>query len=147
MIGETNKYLNILLVEDSASDAALIRRGLSQSKIKNQTHWLEDGERAIAYLRQQEPYTKAPRPDLVLLDLNLPRLDGREVLHQIKSDPDLKEIPVIVITTSAAEKDIQQSYLLYANCYIVKPFDVQSFLQMIQTVDSFWLRTAALPSQ
>lgn len=146
MTGTADKPIHILLIEDSASDATLISRVLNQSSYQPQIHWLEDGEQAIAYLKQQAPYSEAPRPSLILLDLNLPGLDGREVLDQVKTDPHLKDIPVIVITTSAAPRDVQQSYALCANCYIVKPFDVQGFLQALQTLDAFWLKTATLPS-
>ncbi|WP_036481395.1 response regulator [Myxosarcina sp. GI1] len=139
------KKLHILLVEDSASDTMLIRRSLQKSNLDYSLYCVEDGEKAIAFLRRQGDYKQAVRPDLIILDLNLPRLDGREVLAEIKNDSVLKRIPVIVMTTSSSEQDIVHSYDLHANCYIVKPFDVHDFMQIADLVEQFWLRTVALP--
>ena len=141
-----NRKLHILLVEDSASDTMLIRRSFARSKLDHTLYCVEDGEKAIAFLKRDGEYKQVTRPDLIILDLNLPRLDGREVLAKIKEDPDLKRIPVIVLTTSNAEQDIMRSYELHANCYIVKPFDVYDFLQIANFIEQFWLRTVTLPS-
>ena len=141
-----NRKLHILLVEDSASDTMLIRRSFARSKLDHTLYCVEDGEKAVAFLKQQVEYEEVVRPDLVILDLNLPRLDGREVLAQIKQDPILKRIPVVILTTSSAEQDVVGSYDLHANCYIVKPFDVYDFLQIANFIEQFWLKTVTLPS-
>ena len=141
-----NRKLHILLVEDSASDTMLIRRSFARSKLDHTLYCVEDGEKAVAFLKQQVEYEGVVRPDLVILDLNLPRLDGREVLAQIKQDPILKRIPVVILTTSSAEQDVVGSYDLHANCYIVKPFDVYDFLQIANFIEQFWLKTVTLPS-
>ena len=141
-----NRKYHVLLVEDSVSDTMLIQRSFARSKLDHTLYCVEDGEKAIAFLKQQVEYKRVVRPDLVILDLNLPRLDGREVLAQIKQDPDLRRIPVIVLTTSSAEQDVISSYELHANCYIVKPFDVYDFLQIANLIEQFWLRTVTLPS-
>ena len=141
-----NRKLNILLVEDSVSDTMLIRRSFARSKLDHTLYCVEDGEKAIAFLKHDGEYRQAKRPDLIILDLNLPRLDGREVLSKIKQDPDLKRIPVVVLTTSNAEQDVLHSYDLHANCYIVKPFDVYDFLQIANFIEQFWLKTVTLPS-
>src|SRR5438067_71755 len=120
--------IDILLVEDSPTDSLLTRRALADAKLVNRLHIVEDGVKALAFLRKQEPYADAPRPDLILLDLNMPRMDGREVLAEIKSDEDLKIIPVIVLTTSSAEEDVLKSYKLHANCYITKPVGFGAFV-------------------
>ncbi|MBE9030523.1 response regulator [filamentous cyanobacterium LEGE 11480] len=137
--------IEILLVEDSPSDATLTMRNLEQSKLTNRVTWLEDGETAMRYLRQTGEYTQSLRPDLVLLDLNLPGLDGREVLHEIKTDPHLRTIPVVVLTTSAREADILAAYEMNVNCYITKPVDIQQFIQVIQLINDFWLTIVKLP--
>lgn len=141
----TDPKIRILLIEDSASDATLLQRSLSESKLTYTLDWIEDGEKAIALLRQQGEYQQAARPDLIILDLNLPRLDGRDVLATIKRDSLLKRIPVIVLTTSNSERDILNSYDLHANCYVVKPFDVDDFMSIARLIEDFWLRTVALP--
>lgn len=142
-----NRKLHILLVEDSASDVMLIRRSFNGSQLDHTLDCVEDGEKAIAFLKQRGEYSQVPRPDLIILDLNLPRLDGREVLTQIKQDPVLKRIPVVVLTTSSAEQDVIRSYDLHANCYIVKPFDVYDFLQVANFIEQFWLKTVTLPNR
>jgi two-component system, chemotaxis family, response regulator Rcp1 len=137
--------VEILLVEDSYSDANLTIKSLSKTSIANNLHWVEDGEAAIEYLRHQGEYITAIRPDLILLDLNLPGLDGREVLAEIKADPDLKRIPVVVLTTSADEQDVLKSYDLNANCYITKPVDIHQFLKIVHLINDFWLVAVKLP--
>ena len=141
----TMKPIEILLVEDSPTDAFLTQQALATGKLLNRLHVVEDGVKAIAFLRRQAPYADAPRPHLILLDLNLPRKDGREVLAEIKEDADLKSIPVIVLTTSNAEKDIARSYALHANCYIAKPVDFASFVDAVTGIETFWFAVVTLP--
>lgn len=141
------RQIEILLVEDSPSDVRLTLAALEQAKITNRVSHVEDGVEAMAYLRRQGTYADAPRPDLVLLDLNLPRKDGREVLEELKSEPDLATIPVVVLTTSKAEQDVLRSYELHANCYISKPVDFVSFLEVIQSIERFWLAVVTLPGR
>jgi CheY-like chemotaxis protein len=138
--------LEILLVEDSPSDVQLTLEALKDAKVLNRLHVARDGVEAIEFLRKQHPHQSAPRPDLILLDLNLPRKDGREVLAEIKNDDSLRTIPVVVLTTSKAEEDVFRSYALQANCYIVKPVDLNSFLGIIQAIESFWLKIVRLPT-
>jgi two-component system, chemotaxis family, response regulator Rcp1 len=137
--------VEILLVEDSPSDAALTVQALEGGRIANNLARVVDGVEALAYLRNQGRYAEAVRPDLIMLDLNLPRKDGREVLRELKSDPSLKLIPVIVLTTSRADKDILQSYELNANCYITKPVDFQQFIEVVKSIENFWLSVVTLP--
>ena len=139
--------IEILLVEDSPTDALLTRQALAGGKLLNRLHVVEDGVKAIAFLRRQPPYGDAPRPKLILLDLNLPRKDGREVLAEIKEDEDLRMIPVIVLTTSNAETDILRSYSLHANCYITKPVDFASFADAVADIETFWFAVVTLPPQ
>ena len=141
-----NCQLHILLVEDSESDTMLIRRSFARSQLDHTLYCVEDGEKAVAFLKHDGEYRQVKRPDLIILDLNLPRLDGREVLAQIKQAPNLKRIPVVILTTSSAEQDVVRSYDLHANCYIVKPFDVYDFLQIVNFIEQFWLKTVTLPS-
>lgn len=141
------RCIEILLVEDSPSDAHLTIKGFQNAKIANNLHWVEDGETAMEFLRQEGEYSNAARPDLILLDLNLPGLDGREVLTEVKSDPDLKRIPVVILTTSTDEHDILRSYNLSANCYVTKPIDVYQFIQVVQLMKDFWLAAVALPRE
>lgn len=141
------RNIEILLVEDSPSDANLTIKGFVNAKIANHLRWVEDGETAMNYLRQEGEFANAPRPDLVLLDLNLPGMDGREVLTEIKSDPSLKLIPVVVLTTSTDEHDVLRSYNLNANCYVTKPLDVYQFIQVIQLIQDFWLAAVRLPPE
>ncbi|HEY9596585.1 MAG TPA: response regulator [Cyanophyceae cyanobacterium] len=140
------RSVEILLVEDSPSDANLTIREFSKAKIANNLHWVEDGETAMEYLRQQGEYAHAPRPDLILLDLNLPGMDGREVLAEVKSDHDLKRIPVVVLTTSNDEQDVLHSYNLNANCYVTKPIDIEQFIHVVQLINEFWLAAVMLPN-
>ncbi len=139
------RHIEILLIEDSPSDANLTIKGFLNAKIANNLRWVEDGESAMNYLQQQGEFADAPRPDLILLDLNLPGMDGREVLTEIKSDPNLKCIPVVVLTTSTDEHDILRSYNLSANCYVTKPLDVYQFIQVVHLIKDFWLAAVALP--
>lgn len=139
--------VSILLVEDSPSDAKLTMKQLKASKIVNEIFWVDNGERALSFLHQQDPYENEDRPDLILLDLNLPGLDGRELLAEVKSDPHLKRIPVIILTTSSNEIDIIESYNLGANCYITKPVDLQQFINVINWVKDFWLVVVKLPPE
>ncbi|MGB7581914.1 MAG: response regulator [Sedimentisphaerales bacterium] len=139
------KPIEILLVEDSPSDAKLTMEALEAGKIANNLNHVEDGVEAINFLRRQGKYAKATRPDLIMLDLNLPRKDGRDVLREMKNDPSLKTIPVIVLTTSHADKDVLQSYEFNANCYITKPVDFEHFIDVVKTIEKFWLTVVTLP--
>lgn len=139
------RAIDILMVDDNPGDARLTVEALKEVELAHQFHWVSDGEDALAYLRRQEPHGQARRPDLILLDLNLPRTDGREVLAEIKSDPRLKQIPVIVLTTSLAEEDINHAYHLSANCYIRKPVTMDQFIQVIASIKHFWCDLASLP--
>jgi len=141
----TAKAIEVLLIEDSPSDAALTIEALQAGKIGNNLNRVADGVEAMAYLRQQGSFAKSPRPDLIMLDLNLPKKDGREVLRELKSDPSLKLIPVIVLTTSRSDKDVLQSYELCANCYITKPVDFQQFIDVVKSIEHFWLSVVMLP--
>jgi chemotaxis family two-component system response regulator Rcp1 len=141
------KPVEILLVEDSPGDANLALEALETSKIRNTVSVVTDGEEAIAFLRGTGKYAGATRPDLILLDLNLPKKDGREVLAEIKADKDLKSIPVVILTTSQAEEDILRSYNLHANCYITKPIDLHQFIGVIRAIEDFWLTIVKLPSK
>ena len=138
--------INILLVEDNPGDVRLTQEAFREGRITVNLDVARDGVEAIAYLRQQVPFSEAITPDLILLDLNLPKRDGREVLAEIKSDPDLKRIPVVVLTTSNAEADILKTYNLHVNCYINKPVDFDRFFEIVQKIEDFWLSTAVLPT-
>ncbi len=139
------KPIEILMIEDSAGDAELMLDFLEQSKVKNRIHWVRDGEAAMAFLHREGEYADKPRPDLILLDLNLPRKDGREVLSEIKADPKLAHIPVVILTSSKSEEDIVRSYRLQANCYITKPVDLEQFGKVVRSIDDFWLSVVRLP--
>ncbi len=140
------KPIEILLIEDNAGDARLAREALRDAKVTNHLTWIADGVEALAYLRREGQFDKAARPDLILLDLNLPRKDGREVLSEIKTDDKLKRIPVVILTTSQAEEDILRAYHLSANCYISKPVDLDQFIKVVRTIEDFWLTIVKLPS-
>jgi chemotaxis family two-component system response regulator Rcp1 len=140
-----SKYLHILLVEDNAGDICLTREALAQTQTPIQLHVATDGVEALDFLRGAAQFHGAPRPDLILLDLNLPRKNGREVLAEIKQDPSLRRIPVVVLTTSTADDDILGSYDLHANSYITKPVDLGRFDEIVQAIDRFWLSTVSLP--
>jgi CheY-like chemotaxis protein len=139
--------VEILLVEDNAGDILLTQEVLREGKVVNRLNIVRDGVEAIEFLRRQGRFAAAPRPDLILLDLNLPRKDGREVLAEVKSDPDLRRIPVVVLTTSKAEEDVLQSYDLHANCYITKPVALEDFINVIRSIEDFWLTIVKLPSE
>ena len=138
--------VEILLVEDTPGDARLAKEALKDAKVRNNLHWVEDGAEAITFLRRQGKYEAAPRPDVILLDLNLPKKDGREVLADIKADGDLKRIPVVVLTVSNAEEDIVKTYNLHANCYIRKPLDLDQFIEVVKAIKDFWLTIVKLPT-
>jgi CheY-like chemotaxis protein len=137
--------IEVLLVEDDPGDVLLTKEAFADNKVKNNLNIVSDGEEAVAYLRRQEPFAEASRPDLVLLDLNLPRKDGREVLKDIKADPDLRSIPVVVLTTSEADEDILHSYDLHANAYVTKPVDFDSFIRIVRQIDDFFVSVVKLP--
>jgi CheY-like chemotaxis protein len=139
------KRTRALLVEDNPGDVDLTREMVEASKVRNVIRNVSDGVEALAYLRREPPYTSATRPDLILLDLNIPKKDGRTVLSEIKQDEDLKDIPVVVLTTSEAESDILKSYQLHANCYITKPVDLGKFTTIIRSIEDFWLTVVKLP--
>jgi two-component system, chemotaxis family, response regulator Rcp1 len=139
------KPINILLVEDNPGDADLAREALESSKFNNNLQVVDDGEKAMAFLHREGPYSDAPRPDLILLDLNLPKKDGRQVLAEIKADPQLMRIPVVILTTSRAEEDVLKTYNLHANCYITKPIDLNQFLHVVRSIEDFWLSIVVLP--
>ena len=143
---ELGRPVEILLVEDNPGDVRLTREALVDGKVWNNLHHAADGVEALDFLRQQGKHTSAPRPDMILLDLNLPRKSGREVLADIKADPTLRSIPVVVLTTSKAEEDVLESYGLHANCYIVKPIDLDQFIRVVQSIESFWLCIVRLPT-
>jgi len=144
--GEEVTPIEILLVEDSPGDIRLTREALRDAKVQNTLHVASDGIEATSFLWRHGKHANAPRPDLILLDLNLPKKGGREVLQEIKQDPGLKSIPVVILTTSEAEEDILRSYQLHANCYITKPVDLNQFLKVVKTIDNFWLAIVKLPS-
>lgn len=138
--------IEILLVEDRASDVRLTQEALREAKVQNTLHVTRDGVEAMQFLKREEQYSDAPRPDLILLDLNLPKKDGREVLAEIKADPGLKTIPIVVLTTSGAEGDIVRSYELHANAYITKPVDMAQFITVVNAVEDFWFTIVKLPN-
>ena len=142
-----NKPIEILLIEDNAGDARLAREALRDGKVANNLSWVPDGVEALAFLRREGKHLSAPRPDLILLDLNLPRKDGREVLSEIKADDRLKRIPVVILTTSQAEEDILKAYHLNANCYISKPVDLDQFIKVVKCIEDFWLTIVKLPTE
>jgi chemotaxis family two-component system response regulator Rcp1 len=139
-------FINILLVEDNPADARLIKEVFKDTKIKNELYVVKDGVDAMALLNQENEYANIPRPDVILLDLNLPRKDGREVLKELKEDDTLKSVPIVVLTTSSAEEDIIRTYNNHANCYITKPVDFDQFLKVINAIEDFWLTVVSLPS-
>ena len=142
---ERNGPIEILLVEDNPGDVRLTKEALKEGKVYSNLHWVKDGVEALEFLRKQGKYKGTPRPDIILLDLNLPKKDGREVLQDIKNDNDLKRIPVVILTTSKAEEDVLRSYDLHANCYVTKPVDLDKFIVVVQSIDRFWLTVVTLP--
>jgi CheY-like chemotaxis protein len=146
MVGQrTVGTIDILMVEDDPGDVRLTREALKGSKLLHSLNVVEDGVAALDYLRRNPPYRDAVRPDLVLLDLNLPRKDGREVLAAMKQDPALRAIPVVILTTSQAEEDVLRAYNLNANCYVTKPVDFDQFMRIVRTIEEFWLNVVTLP--
>ena len=141
----TGNLIHILLVEDSPTDVMLTREAMDQYKLANPLDIVEDGIEAMEYLRQEGRFKDAPRPGLVILDLNLPRKNGREVLYEMKSDPHLRNIPVVVLTTSKSEEDVIKSYCLHANCYITKPVDFARFIDVVRMINDFWFGVVTLP--
>ncbi len=141
------REIEILLIEDNPGDARLTIEALKEAKVRNKLNHLADGIEALAFLRRQGKYADAQRPDLILLDLNLPRKDGREVLAEIKADNQLKRIPVVILTTSQAEEDILRAYNLNANCYVSKPVDLDQFIKVVRTINDFWLTIVKLPTE
>jgi chemotaxis family two-component system response regulator Rcp1 len=141
------KVIEILLVEDNPGDARLAMETLKEGRLANRIEWVKDGVEAMQYMHAQGPFTNAKRPDLILLDLNLPRKDGREVLLEIKNDPALRAIPVVVLTISKADEDILGSYKMHANCFITKPIDLNQFIVVVRTIEDFWLTIVKLPAQ
>lgn len=142
-----SKPIEILLIEDNPGDARLAQEALRDAKVRNHLNWVPDGVEALGFLRRESKYGAAPRPDLILLDLNLPRKDGREVLTEIKSDDTLRRIPVVILTTSQAQEDIHRAYHLNANCYISKPVDLDQFMRIVKTIEDFWLTIVKLPTE
>lgn len=137
--------IEILLVEDNPGDVRLTQEALREGKVRNHLHVAADGLEAMAFLRREGKHARAPQPDLVLLDLNLPKKGGREVLAEIKEDPDLRRIPVVILTVSKAEEDVLKSYNLHANCYITKPVNLDQFLEVVKSIEDFWLTVVMLP--
>ena len=146
-MSDIRELVQILLVEDNPGDVRLTREALKEAKFRNTLQVVGDGVEALAYLRQQGQYSGAVRPHLIMLDLNLPRMDGREVLAAIKKDADLRRIPVVVLSSSQAETDIARAYELHANCYVTKPVDIDHFLQVVKSIEEFWVEIVKLPSQ
>ncbi|MBN6051340.1 response regulator [Nonomuraea sp. RK-328] len=144
---EGGRPIEVLLVEDDQGDILLTREAFEYNKLRNRLHVVNDGEQAMAFLRREERYRDAPRPDLVLLDLNLPRMDGMEVLREVKEDRDLRTIPVVILTTSEAEEDILQGYRLHANAYVSKPVDFEQFIRVVRQIDDFFVTVVKLPHQ
>jgi CheY-like chemotaxis protein len=142
---ERNGPIEILLVEDNPGDVRLTKEALKEGKVYSNLHTVKDGVEAMEFLRKLGKYKDVPRPDIILLDLNLPRKDGREVLEEIKSDRELKRIPVVVLTTSKAEEDVLRTYNLHANCYVTKPVDLEKFMVVVKSIDVFWLTVVTLP--
>jgi CheY-like chemotaxis protein len=141
------KPIEILLVEDNPGDVLLTREALAENKVANNLHVARDGQEGWDFLTRTEPFVDAPTPDIILLDLNLPRMDGRQLLERIKSDDHLKTIPVVVLTTSSAEEDVVRSYELHANCYVTKPVDLVKFAKIIESIKDFWFMIVKLPNQ
>jgi CheY-like chemotaxis protein len=139
------KPIDVLLVEDDPGDTLMIKEAFADNKVRNRLSCVSDGVEALAFLRREGSYAEAPRPDLVLLDLNLPRKDGREVLEEVKADPELRTIPVVILTTSEAEEDVLRSYSLHANAYVTKPVDFERFIAVVRQIDDFFVEVVRLP--
>ena len=147
MHDDQSEAIEVLLVEDDPGDVLMTREAFEQHKLRNTLHVVSDGVEALSFLRQEGDYADVPRPDLVLLDLNLPRMDGREVLAEIKADPQLRRTPVVVLTTSEAEEDVLRSYDLHANAYVAKPVDFDRFIDVVRRIDSFFVTVVKLPNR
>ena len=145
-LSDPDRPVETLLVEDNEADIRLTREVFADGRFLNKLSVVRDGEEAMAFLKRRAPYANAPRPDLVLLDLNLPRKDGREVLAEMKNDEELRRIPVVILTTSRAEADVVRTYELHANCYIVKPVDLSQFISVVRSIEDFWLKLVRLPT-
>ncbi len=143
---ENLKFVEILLIEDNPGDARLTQEALKEGRVRNNLHIVYDGEEATDFLFKRKQYQNAPRPDLIILDLNLPKKNGQEVLAEIKADDNLKSIPVIVLTISKAEQDIIKSYNLHANCFLIKPIDLNKFFDVVRSIEDFWLTLVKLPA-
>ncbi len=141
------RLVEILLVEDNPGDVRLTKEAMKEGKIRNNLSVAVDGVEAMAFLRREGKYADAPRPDVVLLDLNLPKKDGRAVLKEIKEDPDLRRIPVVILTSSKADEDVLNSYDLHANCYVTKPGDLEQFIEVVKSVEGFWFQIVKLPQE
>jgi CheY-like chemotaxis protein len=146
-LGGIGRAIEILIVEDNPGDVRLTMEALKDSKVRNNLSVVGDGEEGLAFLRREGKYAHAPRPDLILLDLNLPKKDGREVLAEIKADEQLRRIPVVILTTSQAEEDVLKAYNLYANCYVTKPVDLDQFIKVVKSIEDFWLTIVKLPPE
>jgi len=142
---QQGRPIEILLVEDNPGDIRLTQEALGGNKVRNNMAVVQDGAEAMAFLRREAQYADSPRPDLILLDLNLPRIDGREVLRRIKNDNELRLIPVVILTTSREEQDVLKAYGLYANCYVAKPVELEQFMEIVRAIESFWLTVVTLP--
>jgi CheY-like chemotaxis protein len=146
MLMHGSRPIEILLVEDCVEEAEMTIEALRDGRVRNRIHWVEDGEAALSYLRRQAPFGAAVRPDLVLLDLRLPRMSGQEVLAEIKQHPDWRRIPVVIMTSSDDEKDILSAYDRHANCYVTKPVDMDKFIEAVRSIEDFWLTIVRLPA-
>ena len=144
---KTGCPIEILMIEDNPGDVRLTQEALKENKMYNCLHAVGDGVEAMAFLRREGKYADAPRPDLILLDLNLPKKDGREVLAEIKADENLKRIPVVILTSSQAEEDVLRTYNLHANCYVTKPVDLDQFIRVVKSIEEFWLTIVKLPTE
>ena len=142
-----SRQIEILLIEDNPGDARLTQETMRAAKMTNVLHVVEDGVQAMEFLRQRSRFKDAPRPDLILLDLNLPKKDGRAVLAEVKADPDLRRIPVVVLTTSRSEEDVMQAYDMHANAYVTKPVNLEQFMRIVALIDEFWLKVVTLPGR
>jgi CheY-like chemotaxis protein len=147
MHDDQSEPIEVLLVEDDPGDVLMTREAFEEHKLRNNLHVVSDGVEALSFLRQEGQYADVPQPDLVLLDLNLPRKDGREVLAEIKADPELRRTPVVVLTTSQAEEDVLRSYDLHANAYVAKPVDFERFIDVVRRIDSFFVTVVKLPNR
>ncbi|MDA4106752.1 response regulator [Mycolicibacterium holsaticum] len=147
MTTEDGRAIDVLLIEDDPGDELITREAFEHNKIKNNLHVAHDGEEGLNFLYRRAPYQDVPRPDLILLDLNLPKYDGRQLLQTIKSDPDLSHIPVVILTTSSAEEDILRSYKLHANAYVTKPVDLDQFMNAVRQIDEFFVQVVRLPGR